>query len=733
MNNKLLCLSFLLISGFSAFSQRTVNTANCREGESVEYCFQHTKMNELQHTHPELYQQYLAEKQAEANKPHSQNVEKSGIVYTIPVVFHVLHFGGLENISNDQLYDAINILNRDYRLQNVDANNVHPAFQGLPADVEIEFALATKAPNGACFRGITRTFTSETFSGDGQDQVSAVVNGNDVYQGQWPPNKYLNIYVCDDIGGAAGYTFNPGGWTGSSMYFNGIFVLHNYTGSIGTSTVFTSRTLTHEVGHWLNLSHTWGGTNNPGCDGTSTNPADDCFGEDNCTEDDGVADTPNTIGVTSCNLNESSCGPLANVENYMDYSYCSKMFTQGQVTRMRNAVTSSTAGRNNLWTTSNLAAVGADGDVALCKAEFYSNKMLACVGEEIQFQDDSYNSVSGWNWTFTGGSPATSTEQNPTITYSAPGTYTVSLSATDGTSSDIETKTAYITVLENNGGLPFYESFEGYTALNGTSGWYTYNPNGNNTFAITTSAAHTGAKSVKLTNFGQSGQNFDELISSAVDLSGSSAGNTTFSFRYSYRRKQQSIVERLRLFFTPDCGDNWILAKNMSGSALSIDIVPTAWTPSSQADWTTVHIEMTATTPTGVPYDTFFVDNFRYKFEFEGNNGNNIFIDDINIYAGPPSDNVVTSGIEELGMLSGLNLFPNPTENELNLSFNIEENQAVEITFLDLTGKVVKTTRVNAAIGSNQVHMNTSELSSGVYFLHVKTGSAQKALQFIKQ
>src|SRR3989338_8856778 len=110
--------------------------------------------------------------------------------------------------------------------------------------------------------------------------------------------------------------------------------------------------------HWFNLSHTWGDTNDPGVS----------CGTDN------VADTPTTRGVTACNLNENFCGVRANVENYMDYSYCSKMFTAGQVTRMRTALTSSTAGRNNLSTNANLVATGADGSAALCKAEFTTLK-----------------------------------------------------------------------------------------------------------------------------------------------------------------------------------------------------------------------------------------------------------------------------------------------------------------------------------------------------------------------
>ena len=165
--------------------------------------------------------------------------------------------------DRDQILDAVSILNRDYRLQNSDANSVQSVFSGMPADIEVEFALATKAPNGQCFSGITRTVSALTNDGsDGDNQVSEIISNNDVYNGQWAGNRYLNIFVCAYIGGAAGYTYTP--YSNNTSMYNGIRVLHDYVGSIGTSGSYSSRTLTHEVGHWLNLEHTWGPNNNPG-------------------------------------------------------------------------------------------------------------------------------------------------------------------------------------------------------------------------------------------------------------------------------------------------------------------------------------------------------------------------------------------------------------------------------------------------------------------------------------
>ena len=453
-------VGFVLLSS-SAFSQtKAIDLDNTRQGESVEYCIQHKKQNELIQNNPGAAQVFANDELIRKQEAKNNVATKATVLY-IPVVFHILHDGGNENISSDQVIDALEIMNRDYALLNADANTVDTAFTGMPANVDIQFRFATIAPDGTCFSGITRTQNALTYDGsNGTSQVNAIKAGNDVYNGEWPGDEYLNIFVCDEIGGAAGYTYNPNNWIGSLMN-NGIWVLHTYTGSIGTSSAGSSRTLTHEVGHWLNLAHVWGPNNNPG--NTSS-----------CSDDDSVQDTPTCIGLTACNLSSNSCNQdnaywgfdkEDNTENYMDYSYCSKMFTQGQVNRMRSALQSNIGGRSNISTASNLINTGADGNLYLCKAQFSADRTSICAGNQIQFTDESYNVVNGWTWTFPGGTPPNSTSQNPLVTYSTPGLYQVTLSATDGSNTDNEIKTSYIRVLPQAATLPFLEGFESYSTL----------------------------------------------------------------------------------------------------------------------------------------------------------------------------------------------------------------------------------------------------------------------------
>ncbi|MBI3240497.1 MAG: PKD domain-containing protein, partial [Flavobacteriia bacterium] len=405
---------------------------------------------------------------------------------------------------------------------------------------------------------------------------------------------------------------------------------------------------------------------------------------------DNVNDTPTTRGVTACNLNENFCGPRANVENYMDYSYCSKMFTGGQVTRMRNALASSTGGRNNLWTNSNLAATGADGSAALCKADFTTLKTEICTGETIQFSDGSYNAVSGWSWSFPGATPSTSTDQNPSVTYAAPGVYAVTLTATDGASSDDETKSGYITVLAAGESLPYFEGFEGLSTFSGSNRWIIENTGSNNAWSVTNTAGHTGTNSAKLTNYGQVAGNVDELISTPVDLSTvNSADGVTLSFRYGYRKRQSANDDYLKVFLTNDCGDSWDQRKTMHGASLSNLTASSSWTP-ALADWQTVHMTNVTT--------SYWVNNFRFKFRFESDGGNNIYIDDINIYSGAPSDAIVVGLDEELQLQNAV-VFPNPAEDEVNLRFSAATGQTVKVSVTDLVGNVVSHYTIQANQG----------------------------------
>ena len=691
----------------------TVSLASIAQVNPVEnWCGTSHRMNDLMQN-PAYQLIHQQDELIRANEAANPGVQPKGTIYKIPIVFHIIHNGGPENTSEAQIFNALDVMNRDFRKQNADTADVVAAFKPLIQDAEIEFVLATKAPNGVCFRGYTRTESMTTFSGGGNggdQQVNAVRNGNDVFQGNWPSNKYLNVYVVADAGGAGGYTNYPSNFNFGDMS-NGIWILHTQFGEIGTSSTSAGRSMTHECGHWFNLAHTWGSSNTPGT------------GNGNCSTDDGVSDTPLCEGVSGgCPTSQVTCGSLDNVQNYMDYALsCQSMYTVGQVNRMRTAVQSSVGGRNNLWTTTNLNATGANGIMVLCDADFSVDKTSICAGTQVQFTDETYNASTGWEWTFDGGVPATSNSQNPTVTYSTPGTYTVTLVATDGASDDTETKTGLIHVVPDALDLPVLEGFESYSSLNGLAEWVVINPTGNG-FEISNTGLNS-SKSARLMNLNQTVGDVDELIASPVDLSGVS--QVTLSFRYAHKRRNSSDDDKLRVLITNTCGDSWAIRKTLLLASTS-SIQGTSFTPSSENDWTTVHVTNITS--------SYLVDDFRYKFTFEGGGGNNIYIDNINIYEGPSSDDLVDGsgvGLNELSEIESLNLYPNPTDNELNVAFNVRTAQKVAVIIQDLTGKIAQKHVVNAQEGSNLVVLETQSLAAGVYFMEIETNGSKEVKQFI--
>lgn len=237
------------------------------------------------------------------------------MLVTIPTVVHVVHNKPREDIDESQIRSQVAALNKDFRATNPDVSKVPAPWRGLVADPKIEFQLATKDPLGKRTSGIVRRRTDRGSFAAG-DAVKRATDGSVA----WPSDRYLNIWVCTLDGGLLGYAQFPGGPKAT----DGVVILNTAFGTEGTvkAPFDRGRTLTHEVGHWLNLRHIWGDTL-------------DCSGGDR------VADTPNCRGPNTGKptFPKVSCGngPHGDMYmNFMDYvdDAAMFMFTAGQVSRM---------------------------------------------------------------------------------------------------------------------------------------------------------------------------------------------------------------------------------------------------------------------------------------------------------------------------------------------------------------------------------------------------------------
>ncbi len=624
---------------------------------------------------------YLEQRKLRAGQKSSGSAIK-----TIPVVFHIIHYGGVENISKAQILSSMEVLNEGFRKQNADTVNIPGVFKPLAADSEIEFKLATLDPNGNCTDGIVRIFSALTYGG----------SNNLKGLNYWPSDQYLNVWVANSPISAgsgnpvAGYAQFPGG----NPLTDGIVMAYDYVGTVGNVNVASAgRTIVHEVGHWLNLRHIWG---------------DDSGA---CTGTDFVNDTPNQgdNNLGSCpTWPKISCNNGPNGEmfsNYMDYTTgtCRLMFSLGQSARMDAALNSSVSGRDNLWSASNLIATGTDPGAisSLCApvAAFNDQSQLVCEGATLIFKDGSWNGdVASWSWSFPGGTPATSTDSIVSVTYNTAGVYDVTLTATNASGSDTYTANGIITVVPAIGqnGIPYSESFENITFPG--SEWTIENEFGN-TWEQNTLAAKSGSNSVYINNFSGNPPGTDVFITPSYNLSWSTSHSMTFELAFAIR--STSSTDQLRVYASTTCGQIWNIRYTKAGQNLATaGLVSQAFFPGSN-DWATQSVSISSSSYNNKP-------NVRFKFEYTQNSGNNIFIDDINING--------TVGIDEAFAESlDMNVYPNPAQAVATVSFNLESSHKVYIDVVDVMGRVVnQITEVELNAGEYQFEL-PGNLANGLY------------------
>lgn len=704
---KKLILSLVAIASLGSYAQAQLEDDQkpCAINEANEQVKEH--MERVFKAHPELKAQH--EEMLELIQ--NSKVENSGdraFQYKIPVVFHVIHEYGSENIDDAVIYQAMDVINMQWQHDDPDSVDIIPEFKQIAGGMDIEFRLANIDPYGNCTNGIEHIYSHETNNGDAYVKIN-----------QWDRSRYLNIWLARQANGAGGYSHNPEDTDGFQFWIDGI------VGSMPQS-ITDEVTLSHEIAHWLNINHVWGPTNDP---------------EVAC-GDDGVADTPITKGHSGnggCNYtwltgpDNRQCDTLIieNAQNYMDYSWCGRMFTIGQMERAENALNSVSGNRINIWNDTTLASTGTHdtSTVQLCTpvADFFTPDKRICMGSSVTFTDHSWNAVvDNRTWTFQDGTPATSSNPIVNVTFNTPGWKTVTLEVSNASGSDTRTETDYIYV------SPEWADFTGPAQLDieGNQDWLFLVENIEDNwgrFQAVDGVGYDGSRAFKLNNFkdisdadpftadgfyyDRLGGSVDKLITPAFDLRNTS--NVTVGFWYSYATNASQagdIDEVLKVYSSRACGDNAVARKTITGSQLVTGGYAgnTDYAPANNNMW--AYSEFT--------YTTTSQDNrTRFIFEFTASDlASNLYIDNINI------NGTLSLTADEIKDLE-LTVFPNPTKGEaINVRYTAQ-NAPVEFILRDLTGKVISTEVVNTtnATVTHQIE-GSHDLPSAPYFLEVRSG-----------
>ena len=351
-------------------------------------------------------------------------------------------------------------------------------------------------------------------------------------------------------------------------------------------------------------------------------------------------------------------------------------------------------------------------------AQISADKLeINCMNDTVRFVDHSAVRLSSasWLWTFPGGTPNSSSLEDPVVVYSGPGAYDVTLEVTDAFGSNTQTITDFIAYTDSvspiTNAISYAQDFEsgtyppeGWTKPDWTFGW--------NSIELDTGINCTPTTAIYVNHYWIDRRGEEVyLITNKVKLGGGTTAQNWLTYDYAYCG-YSGYADGLRIEISIDCGTTWDSIYGASGTALqTTGYVNSPWHPTC-GTWASDSLDLTAH---GYNGDTIMV-----RFVAINDYGNCFFMDNINING----QNILQ--VQELEDSFHTSIYPNPTKGIFSIR---TDSDNLEVSIYSTLGELVLKEKI--IDGLKQIDL--SNQSKGVYFVKLKSGDKTEQRKLIIQ